>query len=131
MCMESLHQEDGYFVIGGLEDVRMNAARYHLLKRDFYVPFAELIGYGKDRVQDEPKIAQLYSQSAAMANFLLYYDGGRYRDALVAYLNAVYSGRDDTGTLAKLTGVSLTELERQYRAFMKVDRVRPAADSGD
>ena len=131
MCMESLHREGGYFVLGGLEDSRMNAARYHLLKGDFYIPFAEMIAYGQERFQADPKIAMLYSQSAAMANFLLYYDGGRYRDALVAYLNAVYSSRDDSGTLAQLTGTSLAELERQYRAFMKVDGVRPAPVSGD
>ena len=55
MCMESLHQEDGYFVLGGLEDARMNAARYHLLNGDFYVPFAELIGYGKDDSRPSPR----------------------------------------------------------------------------
>ena len=28
-----------------------------------------------------------------MTNFLIFYDGGRYRDALVAYLADVYTGR--------------------------------------
>ena len=38
--MESLRQKDGYFVLGGLDDLRVNAARSHLATKDFYVPFA-------------------------------------------------------------------------------------------
>jgi hypothetical protein len=122
MYMESLHEEDGYFVLGGLDDARMNAARYHLMKEDFYIPFAQLVGLNGQQLQDDPKIATIYSQSAAMANFLVYYDGGCYRDALVSYLNDVYNGHDDAGTLTRLTGSSYAELDKQYRAFMKVDR---------
>jgi hypothetical protein len=122
MFMESLHEDDGYFVLGGLEDVRMNAARFHLVQGDFFVPFSELVGYGRDRVQRDPKIASLYSQSAAMASFLVYYDGGRYRDALVSYLVDVYSRHDDQATLSRLTGASYAELDKQYRAFLRVER---------
>ena len=64
----------------------------------------------------------LYSQAAGMASFLIHDDGGRYRDALVAYLTDVYSGRDEADTLSRLTGVSYAELDKQYRAFMRVDR---------
>ena len=122
MFMESLHEQDGYFVLGGLEDERVNAARYHLQKNDFYVPFAELVGYGEDRLQRDRKIKSLYSQAAGMANFLIFYEGGRYRDALVAYLSVVYNAQDDRGTLSKLTGSSYTELDKQYRTYMRVDR---------
>ena len=40
LYMESLRQKDGYFVLGGLDDLRVNAARSHLVQNDFYVPFA-------------------------------------------------------------------------------------------
>ncbi len=73
----------------------MHAARYRLLHDEFYVPLAEFTGYGMEQIQNDPRIATLYSQAAGLANFLVYYDGGRYRDALVAYLVAVYAGRDD------------------------------------
>ena len=129
MFMESLREEDGYFVLSGLDNARINAARYHLAQGDFYVPAAELVGYGQDRVQTDPKIAMLYSQSAGMAAFLMLADDGRYRDALIAYLSDVYSALDRLDTLAKLLGFGYDDLDRRYRTFMKVPR--PAAKAGE
>ncbi len=122
MYMESLRQEDGYYVLGGFDDQRMHAARVRLLRDDFYIPLEEFTTYGMERIQSDPRIATLYSQAAGLANFLVYYDGGRYRDALVAYLSAVYAGRDTPGTLAELTGSSYRELDKQYRRFMESSR---------
>ncbi|MGA2035504.1 MAG: hypothetical protein ABSG68_24915 [Thermoguttaceae bacterium] len=119
MFMETLHQEHGYYVLGGLDDVRMLAARQHLIDGDFFVPLAQLTAYGTERLQSDPKVSSLYSQMAAMTNFLVFYDGGRYRDALVAYLTAVYSNRATLKTLAELTGAGYAELDRQYQEFMK------------
>jgi hypothetical protein len=119
--MESLQEKDGYFVLGGFDDVRVNAARYHLATKDFYIPFATLVGYRRDRLQRDPKIESLYSQAAGMTDFLILCDGGRYRDALVDYLIEVYTGHDRPDTLSKLTGSSYEELDRQYRRFMRVD----------
>ncbi len=119
LFLESLHQEDGFLVLGGFDDERVYAARYRLLEDDFYVPLAEFTGYGRERFQTDPRIATLYSQAAGLANFLVFYDGGRYRDALVAYLVAVYTGRDRPDTLAKLTGVRYRTLDRQYREFIE------------
>ncbi len=122
--MESLRQEDGndgdgQFVLGGFDDIRMKAARYRLLKDDFYVPLADLSGYGMRQIQADPRIATLYSQMAGLTNFLVYYDGGRYRDALVAYLQAVYNGNQNPAILSELTGTPLETLDRQYRQFMR------------
>jgi len=119
LYMESLREEDGYYVLGGFDDDRMQAARYRLLVDDFYVPLAELTSYGMDDVKHDPRIATLYSQAAGLTNFLVHNDGGRYRDALVDYLTAVYSGTDTPDTLAQLTGTSYDELDKQYRQFME------------
>jgi len=119
MFMESLRKEDGYFVLGGFDDPRLYAAQYRRLHDDFYVPLAELTTYGMERLQSDRRIATLYSQAAGLANFLVFDQQGRYREALVAYLQAVYSGRDDANTLARLTGASYSELDRQYRAFLE------------
>ncbi|MEA1951495.1 MAG: DUF1570 domain-containing protein, partial [Planctomycetota bacterium] len=121
--MESLRKEDGnngdgQFVLGGFDDIRMKAARYRLLKDDFYVPLAEFCGYGMRQIQADPRIATLYSQMAGLTNFLVYYDGGRYRDALVAYLRAVYNGSQNRAMLFELTGTPPETLDRQYREFM-------------
>jgi len=119
LYMESLREEDGYYVLGGFEDQRMIAARYRLLQDNFYVPLQELTTYGMEKVQKHPQIATLYSQAAGLTNFLIHYEGGRYRDALVAYLSDVYSGRDTPDTLAQLTGSSYDQLDKQYRQFME------------
>jgi len=118
MYMESLGREGDYDVLGGLDDPRMVAAQHRLLVDKFYVPLAELTRYGMEQLQADPRIATLYSQAAGLTHFLVCYDNGRYRDALVAYLAAVYNGRDDANTLAHLTGTSYADLDKQYREFM-------------
>ena len=129
LYMESLRQEDGYYVLGGFEDERMHAARYRLLKDNFYVPLEELTTYGMEKLQKHPKIATLYSQAAGLANFLAHYQGGLYRDALVAYLSDVYSGRDTPDTLSQLTGASYHQLDKQYRQFIEAS-LRSGRDAG-
>jgi hypothetical protein len=119
MYMESLRQEDGFYVLGGFDDERLHAAWYRLTQDNFYVPLTEFTTYGRDRLQTDPRIATLYSQAAGLANFLVYFDNGRYRDALVAYLLAVYTGRDRPDTLATLSGVDYETLDKQYREFIE------------
>lgn len=119
MFMESLRREDGYYVLGGFDDARLQAAQYRLLHDKFYVPFGEFVDFGMEKLQKDPRIRTLYSQAAGMTHFLIYYDGGRYRDAMVAYLSAVYSGRDDRDTLTKLTGTEYGEMDSQYRTFLE------------
>ncbi|MGA2622114.1 MAG: hypothetical protein ABSF26_31365 [Thermoguttaceae bacterium] len=120
MYMESLHRQNGYHVLGGLDDVRMTAARYHLFQQNFYVPFAALCRLGMSQLQAQDNLAKLYSQMAAMTHFLVHYDGGRYRDALVACLAAIYSDNQDPNVLAELTGTSYAELDRQYHEYMQL-----------
>jgi hypothetical protein len=119
MYLESLREEDGYHVLGGFDDLRVNAARYRLLHDGFYVPLAEFTGYGLEKVRADPRIATLYSQAAGLTYFLIHHDGGRYRDALVDCLTAIYSGQDDAGTLSRLTQTPYSELDKQYRQFME------------
>ena len=107
-----------YWALGGANEGRLPAARYHLLEDNFYVPLAELTRMGMEDVQRHPEIAKLYSQSAGLATFLMHYDSGRYRDALDRYLVAVYTGKAGPTTLAELTGVGYDQLDRQYRQFL-------------
>ena len=119
LFMESLHQENGGWALGGVDDVRFHAAQYRLLQDHFYVPLGEFVGYGMDRLQNDKRIATLYSQAAGLTHFLMFYAGGRYREALVNYLNAIYNGRDTANTLSGLTETSYADLDRQYREFME------------
>ena len=118
MYMESLRRRDNCFVLGGRDDVRVEAARRHLEKNDFYVPFDKLSRMGVRDVQTHPHIAMLYSQIAAMTSFLVHYQNGRYRDALVSCLRAIYDGSQDPDLLARTTGVDYAEMDKQYRAYM-------------
>jgi hypothetical protein len=120
LYMETFRHEGDSFVLGGLIDVRLQAARYHLAKNDFYVPFDRLVRLGVRDIQTHPQIAKLYSQIAAMTSFLVHYDGGRYRDALVNCLRAIYDGSQDPDLLARATGTDYAELDKQYREYMKI-----------
>jgi len=122
MYMESFRREGDSFVLGGLNDVRLEAARYHLEKNDFYLPFAQLVRLGVRDIQTHPDIAKLYSQIAAMTSFLVHYEGGRYRDALVSCLVATYDGNQDPELLTRATGTNYAELDKQYRAYMKIEQ---------
>ena len=129
MLMESLHQEGGYWVIGGYQDDRMHAAQVRLLHDKFYVPLDEFTSYTQQRFQGDPRIATFYTQAAGLTHFLAFYDGGRYRDALMAFLLAIYTGKDDHETLSKLTGESYKTLDAKYREFIEktVSQQQPAS----
>ena len=116
--MESLRTESGRLVVGGLAAGRLPAARVRLLDDGFYVPFAELVAYGTRQIQRDPRIRTLYSQFTGQTAFLMHYDGGRYRGALMQYLRDVYRGAAGAETLARHAGVEYATLDKQYRQFL-------------
>ena len=116
--MESMLAHDGYVTLGGFQEGRVPAARERLLENHFYIPLAELTAIGVDALQRDERLPKIYSQSSGLAMFLMHAGDGKYRDALAAYVEAVYFGKADAGTLAKLTGKSYEELDREYREFM-------------
>jgi hypothetical protein len=122
MYMESLHDEEGFHVLGGVDDLRMQAARYRLLHDDFYVPLAEFSAFGMEQFQTDKRVATFYSQAAGLTHFLVFYEGGRYRDALVQYLSAVYASQADAAALARLTNTTYRDLDQQYRQFIEAAR---------
>jgi len=117
--MESLHDERDYWVLGGRDADRVAAARTRMGRDGFYVPFGELVRMGTDDIQRDPDIQKLYSQMASAATFLMHYDAGRYRTALMQYLQSVYEGRSRPDTLAQLTGTRYDVLDEQYREFLQ------------
>lgn len=119
MYMESLREEEGFYVLGGFDDQRAQAARHRLLVDSFYVPLARLNALTMTTLQADRHVRTLYSQAAGLTLFLIHGDGGRYRDAVISSLAAVYTGRDVPNTLARQTGVALEQLDRQYREFME------------
>lgn len=117
---ESLQREsDQQFKLGQPTAGRLPAAAHRLFVDNYYVPLAELTALGKLDLQGRNDLAPLYSQAAGLATFLMQYDGGRYREPLARYLQAVYSGKANDQTLAELCGVGYGELDRQYREYLR------------
>lgn len=107
------------FTIGTPDAGRFPAARHRRLVNDYYVPLAELSALGIEAFQQRSDLPRLYSQSAGLATFLMQYEGGKYRPALVKTLQLLYAGRDKVDTLSRLTGSSFEQLDREYRQYLE------------
>lgn len=116
--MESLAERDGTWCLGGTDSSRFLAARYRLLEDGFYVPLADLTAMTMQDLQSDVRISRLYSQAAGLAHFFMHGEQGRYRQAFVDYLSAIYAGRDQPQTLTQLMGRTFEELDVEYRRFM-------------
>lgn len=122
MYFETLKQENGSHVLGGFDTERIEVARIRLFNPEyrFYEPLAKFCQLNITDIQsDQERIAMRYTQAAGLFFFLMHYDNGLYRDAVVAYLNAVYSAQDNPQTLSQLTGKTYEELDREYLEFMQ------------
>jgi len=119
MYMETLRQEGDFHVLGGIDSPRMIAARFRRLQDDFYIPLREFTAMGMADWQNDPRIGAIYTQAAGITNFLIHHDGGKYRDALVLCLLAVYRGTDTPDLLARLTGQSFPSLDEEYLQYLK------------
>lgn len=120
----------GYDTVGGYNVARLPGARIRLLEDRFYVPFAELLRLGGPLLQRHPQAATIYTQAAGQAAFLMHYDAGHYRGALVDYLRAIYANRARFDTLTRLTERSSQELDQEYRQFL-LGAAAASADSDD
>jgi hypothetical protein len=121
--MESFRREQGEFSVGDPQYIRFAGARMNYLDQGYYIPLDKFTSWGMREFQTAPMLAKNYTQAAGLAQFFMQYDGGRYRDALVAHLSQLYSSssrkRDFADGLDELTGVDFEELDRQYGEFLK------------
>ena len=119
--MESLQQGDGYYVAGGPGAYRLQFARYRALTEQFYIPLREFVAMGRAETQAAgDNLPRIYSQAAGLAHFFMDAADGKYRQAFVEYLDAVYRDKADATTLERLTGQRYEELDRQYLKFLRV-----------
>jgi hypothetical protein len=109
--MESFREVDDRVELGSWETPRLKRGRQRLAT---FIPIKDLIELDRKEF-DGPNIVVLYAESACLTHFLMHYDGGRYRDALVNYLETVYLGQADRETLSSLVHVDLETLEQQFR----------------
>ncbi len=124
LYMESMRQYDdlggGYVTLGGWDADRLQYARHHVFNGQFQMPLEKLAALGRDELQQDAEIKRLYSQSAGQAHYLMDGAAGRYREAAVKYLAAIYTGQDNADTLAKLTDIPFAQHDLAYRDFLQV-----------
>ncbi|MDO4568882.1 MAG: DUF1570 domain-containing protein [Planctomycetia bacterium] len=116
--MESLKDTDGFHTVGGYDDQRMIIARYRYNLQQYYIPLEQMSKMKIKAFQNHPEVSKLYSQSAALVHFMVYYDNGKYRDALVAVLFDVYTGKSNDQTIPKYLGKSYSELDKEFGMFI-------------
>lgn len=120
--MESFRITDDGVAVGGPNNIRFVGATHRLLVDDFYIDLRSFSSLGEDGFRRHPNHTQLYTQGSGVAHFLLHYDDGVYRDALVQLLSDVYrpdlTRITEEPSLAEITGVSFDELDLQYRDHM-------------
>ena len=117
--METLRQEESYYVLGDPLDVRVLAAKYRFFQSRFYMPFGNLTQLDRITFQRAPYLKELYSQCGGMGYFLMHYGKGDYRDAFVTTLDAIYTGRATPRTLFELLGETPDTLDFQYEKMLE------------
>ena len=117
--------ERGRVRVGDPRHIRIQNARDRLLAMNFFVPLRKFTELGMWAYQHPPNgdtLSGYYSQGSGLTHFFLHYEDGIYRDALIAHLAQIYSPiariRAQPNSLSELTGVSIDELDRQYRSYL-------------
>jgi hypothetical protein len=121
MVMETFQIKDDCYTVGDADDNRLYAAKTHRFDKKyfFYVPFADIVKMGREQFQTNPKLARLYSQSAGIAHFLMFYENSKYRPAMMELLRQIYGGSAKPESLSKLTGQPYETLDGEYETFLK------------
>ena len=119
MYMESLREEDGFYVLGGSDDVRIERRPLPALHDNFYVPLAEFCCLRHGAVPARPADRDALQPGGRTDAFPRPLRRRPLPRSAVAYLVAVYTGRATVNTLSQLTGVSYADLDKQYREFME------------
>ena len=119
--MESFEKKDDVYRAGNPNHIRFNAARYRLLEDNYYIPLETFTAMGRHAFQHSSDISPNYSQASGLSHFFMHANGRDYRDAFIKQLAQLYSFdariRNNANSLEELTGISYTELDRQYKAY--------------
>ncbi len=119
MYFESITDFGDYVTIGGLDSRRLQYARVRTLRDEYFIPLAELIDIGRSQLQKREDIRKLYSQSAGLTHFLMNAQSGKYEQALIGFLRLLYQGKLKPDSFEKFVGISIADLEREYRNYLK------------
>ena len=119
--MESFRKTKNGITIGDPSHIRFAAAQHRLVEDNYYVPLATFAAMGKRPFQMHRNISMNYTQASGLTHFFLHYQNGRYRNALISHLSALYhpvgAGVQVMG-LDQLTNTPATRLDEQYCEYM-------------
>lgn len=116
--LESAQRTRFGWMVGGRDSGRAPMARHRLLEDGFHVPLAEVVAMGRKELQTDPRLPRLYSEFSGLADFFMNGERGRLRRPFIEYLERLYAGRVDPGTLASLCRCSYDDLDERYRRHM-------------
>ncbi len=120
LYLESLSDRDSYVTTGGADADRLQYARFRKLSEGYYVALGDLVGYGRERIQKDPNIRQLYSQCAGLSHYFLHGDEGRMWRPFIDYLATVYRGVGQPETLQLELDRGYPQLDQGYQDFLNV-----------
>ncbi len=120
LYMESLRDHGAYATTGGADAERLQFARFRKLSQDYYVPLAELTGYGRAQIQRAADIRKLYSECAGVTHYLMHGEQGRWRPLFSEYLKAVYQGVARPRALQETLRAPFGRLDQGYHGYLNV-----------
>ena len=118
--MESFKTVGDKNTIGDTRHPRIQAAYTALMRDRFYIPLSEFASMGRKEFQTQSDLVHVYSQVGGLTHFFMHYENGRYRDALISYLTALYNPNslNTTPSLTRLTETSFAELDKAYNTYI-------------
>ena len=120
--MESLKEEGGRLTTGNRQFARFATAHQRIATGGYYMPMQKMSAMGRRAFQTDKNIAKNYTQASGFVHFLIHYNNGLYRNALVGFLTELYrpdlSSLNHIPSIAEQTGVPFEILDLQYRDYM-------------
>jgi hypothetical protein len=118
---ESMSDFGSFVILGGFDSRRLQYARFQRLSERKPIPVKQLTAIGRTNLQRLPDRAQIYSQSAALADMLINDGNGEFEKPLIQFLKVMYKGRVKSGAFEKILGQTYENLDKKYEAHLQVN----------
>ena len=119
LFMETLKTEKDRYRIGDILANRLYSAKIYRFEQNHNLPIRQLVAMNAAEIQLSKDLQKIYSQSATLTHWLIFAEGGRYREALFELLWRIYRDEATPETLSELTGLSYEELDAKYAKFLQ------------
>jgi hypothetical protein len=120
--MSTFRMEEHFYTVGNNNMHRIPVAKRIWKDEAKTLPLADLLEFNGSRkwtTKPYENIGSLYAQSASRFQYLMFADGGQYRDAMLVYLWMVYNRKDTRDTFQQLFKMTPNEFENKFRQFLE------------